>query len=304
MTEQDPLPPLRDVIRTYDLRAKKNFGQNFLLDLNLTRRIARTAGDLSESHVYEVGPGPGGLTRALLMEGAAHVTAVEMDSRCLPALADVSAAFGGRLSVIENDARMVDEPAVMAQHLAATAGTAAASNQADGAPALKRRVVSNLPYNVGTLLFVKWLTSEPWQPWFASLTLMFQKEVAERVVAQPGSKAYGRLSVLAQYRGKAKLAFTVPASAFTPPPKVESAIIHYEPREPILPGIELAWLEAVVGRAFQQRRKMLRASLKGLPVDAALLLEAAEIDPTTRADALSVMGYAKLAQAYGALLKA
>ncbi|TNE61998.1 MAG: 16S rRNA (adenine(1518)-N(6)/adenine(1519)-N(6))-dimethyltransferase RsmA [Alphaproteobacteria bacterium] len=278
----DSLPPLREVIRAYDLRAKKNFGQNFLLDLNLTSKIARVPGDISDSVVYEVGPGPGGLTRGLLMSGAGRVVAVEMDSRCLPALADISAAYEGRLTVHNADALDVDELALLAPK--------------EGE---KVRIASNLPYNVGTMLLIKWLTAEQWLPWYASLTLMFQREVAERIVAKPGSKTYGRLSVLAQWRGKVRIALNVPAAAFTPPPKVASAVIHFEPTEPIDPTVKLADLEFVVERAFNQRRKMLRASLKGLPVDALALLEMAEIDPTLRAEDVSVADFVRLARCYG-----
>ena len=278
----DGLPPLRDVIRDHELRAKKSFGQNFLLDLNLTRKIARTAGDLTNSVIFEVGPGPGGLTRALLAEGAKRVVAVEMDSRCLPALDQVSKAYGGRLTVIEGDALDVDALAL----LAPTEGDVP-------------RIIANLPYNVGTALLVKWLTAENWKPWYASLTLMFQKEVADRIVAKPGTKAYGRLSVLAQSRGKVRIAMKVPAAAFTPAPKVESAVIHYEPTEPSLPNVAFKDIERVVAQAFSQRRKMLRASLKGLDVSALELLEAAGLDPTDRAENISVTEFTKLAQIYG-----
>ena len=278
----DPLPPLREVIREFDLRAKKSFGQNFLLDLNLTRKIARVAGDLSDSVVYEVGPGPGGLTRGLLAEGAKRVVAVEMDQRCLPALAQVSEAYGGRLTVHQGDALEMDEPSLL-----------------EGQPGETLRIASNLPYNVGTLLLIKWLTLDEWKPWFASLTLMFQREVAERIVAKPGSKAYGRLSVLAQWRGKVRIAVNVPAAAFTPPPKVASAVIHYEPTEPLDSSVKLKDLELVVERAFGQRRKMLRASLKSLPVNAAELLERAGIDETRRAEDVSVEEFVRLARTYG-----
>lgn len=280
----DPLPPLREVINSYDLRAKKSFGQNFLLDLNLTRKIARIPGDLTDSAVFEVGPGPGGLTRALLMEGAKRVVAVEMDNRCLPALSDVSSAFGQRLAVHQGDAVKVDERALIAPQ-----------GHEDV------RIVSNLPYNVGTVLFVKWLTAPVWQPWYRSLTLMFQLEVAERIVAAPGTKAYGRLSVLAQWRGNARIAMKVPASAFTPPPKVASAVIHYEPAEPIDPDVDFKHLEKIVEKAFGQRRKMLRASLKGLAVQPLDLLEAADLDPTLRAENLTVPEFVRLAKWYGKL---
>ncbi|MEX0298256.1 MAG: 16S rRNA (adenine(1518)-N(6)/adenine(1519)-N(6))-dimethyltransferase RsmA, partial [Kordiimonas sp.] len=238
----DPLPPLRDVIKEFDLGAKKSFGQNFLLDLNLTGKIARVAGDLTNSVVYEVGPGPGGLTRGLLANGAKRVVAVEMDKRCIPALEKVSEAYDGRLTLHQGDALEMDELALLSPEKGDTL-----------------RIASNLPYNVGTMLLIKWLTSKEWRPWFASLTLMFQKEVALRIVAEPGSKAYGRLSVLAQWRGTAKIAMNVPAAAFTPPPKVSSAIVHYEPTDPIDPTVSLNDLEKVVEKAFGQRRKMLRA---------------------------------------------
>jgi len=278
----DPLPPLRDVIREHDLRAKKSFGQNFLLDLNLTGKIARTAGDLTNSVVYEVGPGPGGLTRGLLANGAKRVVAVEMDKRCLPALMQISEAYDGRLKVIEGNALDMDELALLAPSTGEIP-----------------RIAANLPYNVGTMLLIKWLTAKKWKPWFASLTLMFQREVAERIVAKPGSKAYGRLSVLAQWRGTVRIAMNVPAAAFTPPPKVASAIIHYEPIEPLDDKVILADLEKVVEKAFGQRRKMLRASLKGLQVPALELLEAAGFDETRRAETVSVEEFVKLARLYG-----
>ena len=281
MTE---LPPLREVINTHDLRAKKSFGQNFLLDLNLTRKIARIPGDISNALIYEVGPGPGGLTRALLMEGAKHVYAAEMDERCLPALNEVSDAFDNRLTVQLGDALEIDEHELLGLHETSEA-----------------RIVANLPYNVGTLLFIKWLTLENWLPWYKSLTLMFQLEVAERIVAAPGSKAYGRLSVLAQWRGRARMALKVPAAAFTPPPKVASAIVHFEPTEPIDSVVKLNDLERVVEKAFGQRRKMLRASLKGLDVPALTLLEQAELEPTQRAENITVAEFVRLAKCYGAL---
>lgn len=276
------LPPLREVIKEFDLAAKKSFGQNFLLDLNLTSKIARVAGDLSNSVVYEVGPGPGGLTRGLLANGVKRVVAVEMDKRCIPALEQVSEAYGGKLTVYQGDALKMDELALLKPQNGELA-----------------RIASNLPYNVGTLLLIKWLTLEEWKPWFASLTLMFQKEVAQRIVAEPGSKAYGRLSVLTQWRGKAKIAMNVPAAAFTPPPKVASAIIHYEPTEPIDPTVRLSDLERVVEKAFGQRRKMLRASLKGLTVPALDLLEAANLSPTERAENITVPEFVRLAKVYG-----
>ncbi|WP_262695284.1 16S rRNA (adenine(1518)-N(6)/adenine(1519)-N(6))-dimethyltransferase RsmA [Kordiimonas aquimaris] len=275
------LPPLREVIKSHELQAKKAFGQNFLLDLNLTGKIARVAGDISDSVIYEVGPGPGGLTRGLLSNGAKRVVAVEMDQRCIPALNQVSEAFENRLAVHQGDAMKSDELELL-----------------NLAPNETARIASNLPYNVGTALFVKWLTLEKWQPWYASLTLMFQQEVAERIVAKPNTKAYGRLSVLAQWRGNVRIAMRVPAAAFTPPPKVSSAIIHFEPTEPLDANVQLNELEKVVERAFGQRRKMLRASLKGLGVNAHTLLENANIDPTSRAEDLTVKQFVELALHY------
>lgn len=281
----DNLPPLREVIKEFELAAKKSFGQNFLLDLNLTGKIARVAGDLSNSIVYEVGPGPGGLTRGLLANGAKRVVAVEMDKRCIPALEQVSIAYDGRLTVHQGDALDMQELELLQPQ--------------EGE---NLRIASNLPYNVGTMLLIKWLTLKEWQPWFTSLTLMFQKEVAQRIVATPGSKAYGRLSVLAQWRGKVKIAMNVPAAAFTPPPKVASAIIHYEPTEPIDPAVRLSDLEYVVEKAFGQRRKMLRASLKGLPVPVMELLEASELTPTERAENITVPQFVRLAKVYREML--
>ncbi|HEX4295334.1 MAG TPA: 16S rRNA (adenine(1518)-N(6)/adenine(1519)-N(6))-dimethyltransferase RsmA [Rhizomicrobium sp.] len=269
----DPLPPLREVIAAHGLSAKKSLGQNFLFDLNLTRRIARAAGPLEGATIYEVGPGPGGLTRALLAEGAARVVAVERDARCAPALAQIAAAYPGRLDVVEADALALDESSLFG-----------------GA---RVRVAANLPYNIGTALLVKWLTAETF--FWDSLTLMFQREVAERIVAKPGSKAYGRLSVLAQWRTRAKILFDVSPRAFTPPPKVTSAILRVEPlAEPVAPA-RLADLENVTEAAFGQRRKMLRQSLKPLLAEDAI--REAGIDPTRRAETLSVTEFAALARA-------
>ncbi|WP_374763985.1 16S rRNA (adenine(1518)-N(6)/adenine(1519)-N(6))-dimethyltransferase RsmA [Yunchengibacter salinarum] len=279
----DGLPPLRDVIRTFDLKARKSLGQNFLLDLNLTAKIARLAGPLEGHTVYEIGPGPGGLTRALLSQGADRVVAVEMDPRCVSALSDVAARYPGRLTVVEGDALKVDEAALLP-------------------PDRPVRIAANLPYNVGTRLLVKWLTA-PWPPFYKSLTLMFQREVAERLVAQPGSKAYGRLSVLAQWRGTVRLGLGVPPAAFTPPPKVSSAVIVYEPGAPLRDDVSPRSLEKVVATAFLQRRKMLRASLKGLDVPASLLLEKAGIDPTLRAEALDIADFCALGAAYDRLME-
>jgi 16S rRNA (adenine1518-N6/adenine1519-N6)-dimethyltransferase len=274
----DGLPPLREVIARHGLSARKALGQNFLMDLNLTARIARVSGPLEGATVVEVGPGPGGLTRALLAEGAARVIAIERDTRCLAALGEISAHYRGRLEVIAGDALEVD----LASHL-------------DG-PA---RIVANLPYNVGTELFVRWMTPERWPPWWDSLTCMFQREVAERIVARPGSGSYGRLSVLAQWRARARIAFDVNPGAFTPPPKVTSSVLHVAPTEPmadVAPGL----LERVVAAAFAQRRKMLRQSLKTRFSDPVSLLEEAGIDPTRRAETLSIEEFLALCRAVAA----
>ncbi len=272
--DTDPLPPLREVIAAHGLAAKKSLGQNFLLDLNLTRKIARAAGPM-DSTFYEVGPGPGGLTRALLMEGAKHVVVVERDERCLPALEDIAAAFPGRLEVLCDDAMKIDET----ERLRAPV-----------------RIASNLPYNIGSALLVKWLTGETWPPFWQSATLMFQREVAERLVAKPGSKAYGRLSILTQWRAKAKIQFDVSPRAFTPPPKVTSSIVRIEPLpEPVAPA-RLADLEAVTAAAFGNRRKMLRQSLKSLAPDTEDFIHAAGLDPTQRAEQLSIADFAALAR--------
>ncbi|MFV0336049.1 MAG: 16S rRNA (adenine(1518)-N(6)/adenine(1519)-N(6))-dimethyltransferase RsmA [Tropicimonas sp.] len=276
MGSLDDLPPLRAVIAAHGLAAKKSLGQNFLLDLNLTARIARVPGDLSGASVFEVGPGPGGLTRGLLAEGAGKVLAVEKDARCLPALAEVAAAAPGRLEVIGGDALEVDPRA----HL-------------DG----PIHVVANLPYNVGTELLVRWLTPEVWPPYWASLTLMFQQEVAERIVAQPGGKAYGRLAVLAQWRAQARIALRLPPEAFTPAPKVHSAVVHLRPRPVPLWPADPEVLSRVVAMAFNQRRKMLRAALKGLGGDVEALLEQAGITPTERAERVTIEQFAALARA-------
>lgn len=275
----DTLPPLREVIRKHDLSATKALGQNFLLDLNLTSRIARAGGPLEGVTVLEVGPGPGGLTRALLANGAKKVIAVERDARCLPALAEIAAHYPGRLEVIEGDALKVDVRSMI-----------------DG-PA---RIVANLPYNVATPLLTGWLGTEPWPPWFAGMTLMFQREVAERIVATPGSKAYGRLGVLAGWRTSAKIAFDVAPSAFVPPPKVVSSVVVFTPRPDPLP-CRLRTLERVTEAAFGQRRKMLRQSLKSLGVDAQALLAEVGITETRRAEEIDVAGFVALAQAYDAL---
>ena len=264
--------PLRAVIARHGLSASKALGQNFLLDTQLLARIARIAGPLEGQRVYEVGPGPGGLTRALL-EAGASVVAVERDRRCLPALAELAQAARPRLTVIEGDALAVDERAAVG---------------------MGAHVVANLPYNVATALLVRWLGGETWLPWWASLTLMFQQEVAERIVACPGSSAYGRLSVLAQWRSEASLALKVHRSAFVPPPKVMSAVVHLRPR-PAPPGASAATLQKVTAAAFGQRRKMLRGSLQRFP--AALgALQTIGIDPTRRAETLSVDEFVALAR--------
>jgi 16S rRNA (adenine1518-N6/adenine1519-N6)-dimethyltransferase len=273
----DHLPPLRDVIAAHDLRAKKSLGQNFLFDLNLTRRIARAAGPLDGVTFYEVGPGPGGLTRALLAEGAAQVIAVERDERCIPALEEIAAAYPGRLKIVSGDALALDETALFPQ---------------GGA-----RIAANLPYNVGTAILVKWLTAERWPPFWQSLTLMFQREVAERIVAKPGTESYGRLSVLTQWRTKPKILFDVSRGAFVPPPKITSSIVRLEPlAEPVAP-CNLKILERVTQAAFGQRRKMLRQSLKSIAADAEGLARVAGIDPTKRPEELTVEQFAALARA-------
>ncbi len=273
----DNLPPLREVIEQYDLRAKKSFGQNFLFDLNLTRKIARAVPHLTESSVFEVGPGPGGLTRALLMEGAAQLVSVEKDTRCIPALDDIKAAYDG----------------VFNYHI----GDALEANPAKLLDADKpRHIAANLPYNVGTILLTNWMTEKQWKPWYQSLTLMFQKEVAERIVAEPGSKAYGRLAVLCQWRSEARKLFDVPAQAFTPPPKVTSAIVQIVPTDPVLPELDVRRLERFTAAAFGQRRKMLRAALKSLNIDGTALLEMGGFKETVRAEELSVLEICQLAK--------
>jgi len=268
------LPPLREVIARYGLNASKALGQNFLFDGQLLARIAAVPGDLDGAEVLEVGPGPGGLTRALLAAGA-NVTAIERDRRCIPALAELGEAYPGKLRVIEGDALAVDAPALFA-----------------GRP----HIVSNLPYNVGTALLVGWLTAE-WQPWWQSCTLMFQKEVAERIVATANDDAYGRLAVLSQWRSSARIAMPVHRSAFTPPPKVMSAVVHLVPGE-APEGVEVRVLERITAAAFGQRRKMLRQSLKGVP-GALAGLEQIGIDPTRRAETVGVDEFVALARVVG-----
>ena len=277
----DGLPPLRDVINKYDLRAKKALGQNFLTDLNLTQKIARAAGNLQNSIVYEVGPGPGALTRGLLMQGASRVVAVEMDSMCIEALNDVSEAYNGVLTVFHGNALEIDECELIGD-----------TEDKD------IHIIANLPYNVGTALLVKWMTAQKWKPWFSSLTLMFQKEVGMRIVAEPRSKAYGRLSVLCQYRADVEILFDIPRQAFIPPPKVTSSIVHITPRSEAVDAPKQKILERVVSAAFNQRRKMLRASLKALGTDPSPKLYAAGILETARAEELSVEDFSKLALEY------
>lgn len=271
----DSLPPLRNVIAAHGLSARKALGQNFLLDLNLTRRIARAGGPLAGCHVVEIGPGPGGLTRALLMEGALHVTAIERDRRALPALQEIAAAAPGRLSVIEGDALAFDYSALRA-----------------GEPV---RIVANLPYNVATPLLTRWLSTEPWPPYWLSLTLMFQREVAERIVAPPGTRTYGRLAVLSQWRTRPKILFDLPARAFTPSPRVASSVVRFEPIPDPQP-ISVSAVEAVTAAAFGQRRKMLRSSLRTLFSDPEPVLLETGIAPTMRAEDLSVDQFLRLAR--------
>ena len=270
----DGLPPLRDVIAQFGLAAKKSLGQNFLFDLNLTRRIARAAAPLEGFTIVEVGPGPGGLTRALLMEGAGHIIAIERDARAIAALEEVRAAYPGRLTILEGDALAVDWPTLVQ------------------GPA---KIVANLPYNIATALLTGWLATPAWPPWFSSLTLMFQKEVAERIVARPGGKDYGRLSILCQYRCQAAKLFDVNRSAFTPPPKVTSSIVQLLPRTAPSPACDIAALERVTAAAFGQRRKMLRSSLRTLVHEPEALLAKAAIEPELRAEQIPVEGFAKLA---------
>lgn len=280
MSQIDTLPPLRDVIATHELSARKSLGQNFLLDLNLTAKIARQAGDLTGCDVLEIGPGPGGLTRGLLSEGARRVLAIEKDPRCLPALNEIAQAYPDRLQVIEGDALDID-PLV---HLT---------------PPI--RVAANLPYNVGTELLVRWLTPKDWPPFWDSLTLMFQREVAQRIVAQPGSKAYGRLAILAQWRADAEIVLSLPPGAFTPPPKVSSAVVHLKAlAEPRFPA-KAATLSRIVAAGFGQRRKMLRASLKSVAPDIEDRMREAGIKPTDRAEQIPLEGFCALARAVDAV---
>jgi 16S rRNA (adenine1518-N6/adenine1519-N6)-dimethyltransferase len=272
----DGLPPLREVIRALGLSARKSLGQNFILDLNLTRRIARAASP-SGRGVVEVGPGPGGLTRALLLEGAQRVLAVERDERCRPALDAIAGHYPGRVEVQYADALDVDWAA-----FSRGVGT-------------KPIIAANLPYNIATLLLVTWLESEPWPPWYARMVLMFQREVAQRITAEPASKAYGRLAVIAQWRTRPRLLFTLKPEAFTPPPSVASAVVEFTPIDSPSPPCSVKALARVTAAAFGQRRKMLRQSLKGLVADPEALLAAAGIAPTLRGEALAVREFARLA---------
>lgn len=269
------LPPLKDVISKYQLRAKKSLGQNFLLDLNLTSKIARCAGNLDQFDILEIGPGPGGLTRSLLHEGARKVVAIEKDSRCIEALEEIQATFPGRLKLLQGDALSTNAT----EHLADPV-----------------RIIANLPYNIGTELLVRWLTSKIWPSFWQSMTLMFQKEVANRIVASPGSKAYGRLSVMSQWRCDTKIVFNVPSSAFTPPPKVESTLVHFEAlKEPKFPA-KVEVLEFVVSKAFNQRRKMLRGALKGYFQNVEEGLLSIGVLPTKRAEDITVQEYCAMSQ--------
>lgn len=277
MAQIDDLPPLREVIRRHGLVAKKSLGQNFLLDLNLTARIARAAEPLENITVLEIGPGPGGLTRALLALGARRVVAIERDQRAIGALEEIAAYYPGRLDIVSGDAMTIDPRDYLGPERA--------------------RIVANLPYNVATPLLIGWLTAEPWPPWYDSLLLMFQREVAERIVATPGTKAYGRLSVLAGWRTEAKILFDVARSAFVPPPKVTSSVVRLSPR-PVPLDCDAGVLQRVTEAAFGQRRKMLRQSLKTLGSDTAELLARAGIEPTARAEEIPVEGFVTLTRIF------
>jgi 16S rRNA (adenine1518-N6/adenine1519-N6)-dimethyltransferase len=280
MSQIDDLPPLREVVRTHGLFARRSLGQNFLFDLNLTSRIARAAGPLEGMTVIEVGPGPGGLTRAILAAGAVRVVAIERDQRCLPALAEIAAHYEGRLQIVEADALAFDPRPVINDE--------------------PTRIIANLPYNVGTALLTGWLSTKAWPPWWRSLTLMFQREVADRIVAdERDTDNYGRLAVLCGWRTTARILFDVPPSAFVPPPKVTSSVVHLEPRSQPLP-CRVQALEAVTRAAFGQRRKMLRQSLRSLVKEPAGLIAAAGLDETVRAENVPVDGYVRLANAWDA----
>jgi 16S rRNA (adenine1518-N6/adenine1519-N6)-dimethyltransferase len=275
MSAIDNLPPLREVIRRHDLSARKSLGQNFLLDLNLTAKIARAAGSLDTHTIIEIGPGPGGLTRALLALGARRVIAIERDERAVAALQEVAAHYPGRLEIISADALTFDPRPLLNGERA--------------------KIVANLPYNIATVLLTGWLSAEPWPPWYDAMVLMFQREVAERIVADVGDEAYGRLAVFAGWRTDAKIMFDVPPGAFVPPPKVTSSVVRLIPRAAPLP-CDRAALERVTEAAFGQRRKMLRQSLKSLGVDPARLIEAGAIDPTRRAETVGIDGFVAMAR--------
>lgn len=282
-TSPDGLPPLREIVERHGLMAQKALGQNFLFDLNLTGRIARSAGPLDGQIIVEIGPGPGGLTRALLANGAGRVIAIERDRRCMPALAEIGAHYPGRLEVVDGDALAVDLSGLLG------------GNQA--------RIVANLPYNIGTPLLVGWLSAEPWPPWWTSLTLMFQREVAERIVATPEQRAaYGRLAVLANWRCETKILFDVPKTAFVPQPKITSSIVQLVPRQHPEP-CDRRLLERVTLAAFGQRRKMLRQSLKAVLADPVAMIETAGLSPTMRAEEVSVSGFVALANALASASK-
>jgi 16S rRNA (adenine1518-N6/adenine1519-N6)-dimethyltransferase len=277
LSAADGLPPLRDVIRAAGLSARKSLGQNFLLDFNLTRRIARAAGPLEGATIVEIGPGPGGLTRALLLEGAGRVIAIEKDQRCLPPLRDIEALYPGRLEIVAGDARGVDYRALRLDPPA--------------------RIVANLPYSVATPLLIGWLKTEPWPPWFDRLVLMFQREVALRIVARPGDRDYGRLAVLSQWRTRPRILFNLPAAAFTPRPKVDSSLVELQPKAQPEPPCDVAMLEKVTAACFGQRRKMLRSSLRQLLPDAESFLQRLGIDPQARAEELDVADFCRIANA-------
>ena len=275
MSPIDDLPPLSDVIRRFELSARKSLGQNFLLDLNLTSRIARTAAPLEDATVVEIGPGPGGLTRALLAQGVKRVIAVERDERAIPALEEIAQRYPGRLTIVNDDAMTFDPRPLLNGERA--------------------KIVANLPYNIATVLLIDWLCAEPWPPWYDMMVLMFQREVAERIVARENDDAYGRLGVLANWRAETKILFDISPSAFVPPPKVTSSVVRLVPRAAPEPCDRRA-LERVAGAAFGQRRKMLRQSLKSLGVDPALLAAAAGVDPTRRAETIPVSGFVAMAR--------
>jgi len=275
MSAIDDLPPLREVIRRHSLSARKSLGQNFLLDLNLTARIARAAGPLDDATVIEIGPGPGGLTRALLAMGARHVIAVERDERVLPALEEIAQRYPGRLEIVCADAQHFDPRPWLG--------------------ARRAKIVANLPYNIATALLIDWLSIEPWPPWYDMMVLMFQREVAERIVARENDEAYGRLGVLANWRAETKILFDISPAAFVPQPKVTSSVVRLVPRQ--TPEIcDRRALEQVAAAAFGQRRKMLRQSLKSLAIDPARLVAAAQIDETRRPETVSVGGFVAMAR--------